>query len=287
MVTRSCTQKQFLLRPDKESTNAFIYCLAVTANKYEVDVMSYQQMSNHLHDALFDRQGVHPAFNEHFHKLLAKCMNATRGRWENFFSSEQVCVVRLETREAVIEKIVYVITNPVKDGLVERVEDWPGANSYRALMTGEPVRATRPKKFFAADGTMPEEVTLHVTIPPELGDREEILAEIRARVAAVEEAEAKKRAATGRKVLGRNAVLRQSWRDSPTSRAPRRGLRPTIAGRSLWKRLEAIQRKREFVAQYRHARMARLAGLPATFPAGTYWLARFVGVPVAGHEKTN
>jgi len=286
MVTRRCTQRQFLLRPHKDTNNAFIYCLAVAAQKFEIDVIDFVQMSNHLHDALFDRYGTGPAFYEHFHKLLAKCMNATLGRWENFFSSEQVCVVRLETRAALIDKLVYIATNPVKDGLVERVDDWPGASGYRALMTGEPLRATRPKKFFAEDGTMPAEVTLHLKVPPELGNREEILAEVRRRVAAFEETEALRRAKSGRKVLGRYAVLRQSWRDSPTSREPRRGLRPTIAGRNLWARLEAIERKREFVIRYRAARKAFLTGLPVVFPNGTYWLARFAGVSVAPCEKT-
>jgi putative transposase len=287
MVTRRCTQQQFLLRPHRDTNNAFIYCLAVAAQKYEIDVMDFVQMSNHLHDGIFDRHGTGPAFYEHFHKLLAKCMNAMLGRWENFFSSAQVNVVRLETREALVDKLVYIATNPVKDGLVERVDDWPGASGFRALMTGEPLRATRPKKFFAMDGTMPKTVTLHLTIPPELGDRDEILAEVRARVAAVEESEARERAATGRKVLGRYAVLRQSWRDSPTSREPRRGLRPTIAARNLWARLEAIQRKREFVARYRVARQALLSGAPIPFPRGTYWLAQFAGVPVEGCEKNN
>ena len=101
---------------------------------------------------------------------------------------------------------------------------------------------------------MPEQVTLHLAIPPELGDAEQILAKVRAGVAAVEAREARKRAETGRHVLGRHAVLRQSWRDSPTSREPRRTLRPTIAARSLWVRLEAIQRKREFTEAYRKAR---------------------------------
>jgi putative transposase len=287
MITRRCTQQQFLLRPSKETNNAVIYCLAVAAQKYEVDVMDFQQMSNHLHDGIYDRHGTGPAFYEHFHKLIAKCMNATLGRWENFFSSQQVNVVRLETREDLINKLVYIATNPVKDGLVERVKHWPGANGYEALMTGKPLRATRPKKFFAKDSRMPKEVTLYLRIPPELGNQEEILAEVRARVAAVEEEEARKRAETGRKVLGRNAVLRQSWRDSPTSREPRRGLRPTIAAKSLWARLEAIQRKREFVARYRAARAAFLAGMPIPFPYGTYWLSRFVGVPVSPGENLN
>jgi REP-associated tyrosine transposase len=287
MMTRSCTQRQFFLRPDRETNNAFIYCLAVAAQRYEIDVLNFVQMSNHLHDAIYDRHGNAPAFNEHFHKLLARSMNAYRGRWENFFSSEQVNVVRLENREDLIRKLIYIATNPVKDGLVERVDEWPGTSGYRALLTGEPLRATRPKHFFADDGTMPAEVTLHVRIPPEFGDREEILREVRAGVAAVEEEEARKRAETGTRVLGRNAVLRQAWDASPTSRAPRRGLRPTIAARSLWARLEAIQRKREFVVAYRKARQALLAGTPIPFPYGTYWFRRFAGVAISAPENMN
>jgi biotin-(acetyl-CoA carboxylase) ligase len=53
--------------------------------------------------------------------MLARSQNALRGRWENFWSSEQVCVVRLVNREDVIAKLVYTATNPVKDGLVDRV----------------------------------------------------------------------------------------------------------------------------------------------------------------------
>jgi hypothetical protein len=40
-----------LLRPDPETNNAFVYCLAVAAQRHEVDVMNFMQMSNHLHDA--------------------------------------------------------------------------------------------------------------------------------------------------------------------------------------------------------------------------------------------
>jgi putative transposase len=287
MVTRRCTQRMFLLRPDRESNNAFIYCLGVAAQRHMVDVMAFIQMSNHLHDGIYDRQGTEPAFFEYFHGLLAKCMNALRGRWENFFSSTQTSVVRLETREALIDRLVYIITNPVKDGLVEKVSEWPGASGYQALLTGQPLRATRPKHFFAQDGTMPEEVTLHLTIPPELGDSTEILAEIQMRVAAVEQEEAAKRARTGKRVLGRNAVLRQSWRASPSSREPRRGLRPTFAAKSFWAAVEAIQRKHDFIAAYRAARLAFLAGTPTLFPPGTYWLRRFAGVAITGAEKTN
>lgn len=286
MITRRCTQRQFLLRPDRETNNAFVYCLAVAAKRNSVVLMGFIQMSNHLHDAAFDRDGNLPAFYEDFHKLLAKCMNAYRGRWENFFATEQTCVVRLETADALIEKLVYIATNPVLDGLVATVDEWPGASGYRALLEGRALVARRPRHFFSEDGDMPEEVTLELTIPPELGGRDAILAAVQERVAAVEASEALNRARSGKRPLGRYAVLRQSWRDSPTSREPRRTLRPTFAARSLWARLEAIQRKREFAAAYRRALLAYRAGLPAVFPAGTYWLQRFLHVSVAPRVET-
>lgn len=40
-------------------------------------------------------------------------------------------------------------------------------------------------------------------------------------------------------------------------------------------------RNKCFVAAYRAARIAWLAGIPTVFPPGTYWLHRFAGVPIA------
>lgn len=290
MTTRRCTQRQYLLRPDAETNNAFLYCLIVAAQKYQIDVLDFVQMSNHLHDGIYDRHGNGPAFYEHFHKLLAKCVNALRGRWENVFASEQVCVVRLEGTEELIDKLVYIATNPVKAGLVERVDEWPGASGYHAFVEGKVLRAKRPRHFFSEHGTMPEEVSLRLRIPPELGDHDVIVAAVKARVRQVERAEARKRAESGQRVLGRYAVLRQSWRDSPTSREPRRGLRPTFVARSIWALLERSQRKRRWQSEYRQCRDLLLAGARAVFPHGTYWLRRFFGVevkPISAVQEIN
>ena len=162
MVTRRCTQRQFLLRPDKETNNAFIYCLAEAAQRFGIDVLLPCAMANHHHTVIYDRHGTVPAFTEHFHKMLAKSQNALRGRWENFWSSEQVCVVRLVDTAAVMRKLVYAATNPVKDRLVERVHHWPGVNGLSALLGQRPLHATRPRHFFRPGGSMPEAVTLHL-----------------------------------------------------------------------------------------------------------------------------
>ena len=281
LVTRRCTQRQFLLRPDRETNNAFTYCLIEAAQRYTISVLLSCAMSNHHHTVIFDPCGRYPEFIEHFHKMLARSQNALRGRWENFWSSEQVCVVKLVGREDVMNKLVYTATNPVKDHLVDRVHHWPGVNGLSALLTGRPLRAERPKHFFRPEGSMPEVVEMSLSIPPELGSNRELLEELKQRVDAVEVEVAAERQRTGRRVCGRRAVLQQSWRGQPSSHEPRRNLRPRVAARDKWARMEALLRNRLFITAYTKAREGWRAGATVTFPPGTYWLRRFMNVPIA------
>jgi putative transposase len=284
MVTRRCTQRQFLLRPDAETNNAFTYCLIEAAQRFEIDVILPCALSNHYHAVVFDRCGRYPEFLEHFHKLFARCQNALRGRWENFWASEQVCVVKLVGREDVLDKLVYTAINPVKDGLVDRVDHWPGVNGLRALLTGRCLRAERPRHFFRRDGAMPAAVEMKLTIPSELGSETGVLEELRQRVAAAVDSIASERMRTGQRVYGRRAVLRQSWWARPTSVEPRRNLRPQVAARSKWARIETLLRNRAFLAEYAAARTSWQEGAVVTFPIGTYWLRRFANVPIAARS---
>jgi len=95
-----------------------------------------------------------------------------------------------------------------------------------------------------------------------------------------EEERAAERQRTGGRVHGRRAVLAQSWRDQPASHEPRRNLRPRIATRSTWGRLEALLRDRAFAVDYADARARWKDGDAAVFPPGTYWLQRFASVPI-------
>jgi putative transposase len=213
--------------------------------------------------------------------MFARSQNALRGRWENFWSSEQLCVVKIVDRDAVMDKLVYTATNPVHDHLVDRVHHWPGAHSLAELLAGRCLRAKRPRHFFRPDGPMPEVVEMRLTLPPELGPAAELLAQLRDRVPAVEVEREAERRHVGQPVLGRRAVLAQSWRDHPTNHEPRRSLRPRVATRSKWARIEALLRNRAFAEDYVRARERGRAGAPVAFPPGTYWLRRFAYVPVA------
>src|ERR1044071_1764947 len=127
---------------------------------------------------------------------------------------------------------------------------------------------------------MPEVLEMSLTIPSELGSAAELLAELRERVRAVEHERASDRLRTNRRVLGRRGVLAQSWRDHPTTVEPRRNLRPRIATRSKWARIEALVRNRRFAVDYAAARERCRDGMAVVFPPGTYWLQRFASVAV-------
>jgi putative transposase len=278
MLTRRCTQRQYLMRPDPETNNAFIYCLAVAATRYRIQVLFTMAMSNHHHTGIHDPDGNYPAFLEHFHKLFAKCQNALRGRWENFWSSEQTSVVRLAEPSDVLDKLTYALTNPVKDGLVERAHHWPGVTSLDPTLRGTTLSASKPKHFFREDGPMPETISLSISRPPgfERLAPAEFAELVAMRVRQVEDTVLAERRRTGARVLGRRAILAQRCTDRPGSHEPRRGLSPQVAARSRWSRIEALLRNKTFRAAYAAARTAFISGVrDVLFPCGTYWLRRF------------
>ena len=269
LVTRRCTQRQFLLTPTtRRHVNAFLYCLAYAARRTGVLIHAVIVMGNHYHLVVTDVHGVLPVFTECLNKLVAKCMNAMRGRWENFWASEPVSYVRLIDDEAVIDKIAYTLCNPVQEGLVERGDQWPGLRLGRAGSYA----ARRPKKFFRQKGLMPASIALELTAPP--------LAEPSAREAqrhidqVVAERELKARdrvTAAGRTFVGRRAVIEQDPFASPATREVRRDLSPQVACRNKWLRIETLFECIDFARQYAQAMVTWCREQrDVIFPAGTY-----------------
>jgi putative transposase len=161
LVTRRCTQRQFLLAPKRRTNQTFHYCLAYAARQTGVWVHAVIVMSNHYHLLVTDPKGVLPEFVACLNKLVAKCMNASYGRWENFWASQQASYVRLLDSEAIVDLMSYVLCNPVEAGLVKRGVEWPGLRfGHRGSF---PVR--RPQ-FFRENGHMPKTLVLELDWPP-------------------------------------------------------------------------------------------------------------------------
>jgi REP element-mobilizing transposase RayT len=281
MITRRCSERRFLLRPDHETNNAFIYCLVVAAQRFGIQVIFTYAAANHHHTGIFDPDGRYPDFMAYFHKYVAKCQNALRGRFENFWSSEHASVVRLVEPNDILEKMIYALTNPVKDPLVERVWEWPGVNSYSATVDGVTLTATRPAHFFREDGSMPEVATLTISRPQgfEKMSEGDFAALIKMRVTAEEKSAAANRREQGIRVLGRERILNQDWRARPKSAEPHFNLSPRVAAKNKWARIEALARNTAFLATYLDARDRFAKGArDVVFPAGTWGLRRYVNV---------
>lgn len=275
MITRRISQRQFLMRPGKDTVGAFAYCLAVAAKRYGVKVYWLMVMSNHYHAGVYDELGNFPEFLRDFHSLLARCLNCLHARWENVWASEQTSVVDLGDADAIFDKMIYSLCNAVKDHLVDRAHHWPGLCSYRYQLANRPLVATRPHWFFNKNGSMPERVELHFERPQEfahLSDKQ-WTEKLMAAVAQEEAKAADVRKTEGRRVLGSKAVRRQSPFSHPKTTSDRRRLRPRVASKNKWRRIEMLQRNRHFQDCYRRAYARRAAGdVDVLFPYGSYKL---------------
>jgi len=275
MLTRRCSERRFFLRPSKQVNQAYVYCFAVAALEYQIDVYWLSVMSNHHHPGVKDKLGNYPEFLRYFHSLLARCLNVHFGRSESLWANEQTGVLLLGDAEAIFDKMIYALTNPVKDHLVDSVLNWPGFNSLRYQLAGKPVVVERPKWFFDEDGDMPEQVELNFVRPPEFAhlSHEEWTDKIRAAVAEQERIAAQQRQETGSRVVGRKAILRQSPCSRPKSPTKRSGLQPRVASKNKQRRTALLAANKRFEQRYRDAYSRRRAGeRDVMFPYGTYKL---------------
>ena len=278
LVTRRCTQRLFLLKPSIRTTTVFVYCLAVAARKTGVLVHAIAVMSNHYHAVCTDPEGRLPEFMAYLHRLVATCMNAGLGRWENFWASEKPSAVLLENDEDVLDKIVYLACNPVTSGLVAKAEHWPGLPAYQP---GKTLNADRPEVFFRKDGDMAESASITL-VPPPLTTKptlqnynEQISNLVRSEEMRVQTEMGK----LGRSFRGKAAALGQKVSDSPFTKKQRRRLNPDVACKSKWHRIEALRRLKSFISEYKEALIEwRRGNREVVFPAGTYALRIHAGV---------
>lgn len=66
LISRPCTQRQFLLRPDETVNQIYLYCLGEAAQRYEMTLHGWMPMGNHQHVQARDNLGNFPAFLAHF-----------------------------------------------------------------------------------------------------------------------------------------------------------------------------------------------------------------------------
>jgi len=273
LVTRRCSQRQFLLRPSKATTERVGYLIAVAAERFHIDLHAFCVMSNHLHLVVTDPEARLPAFHQFLDSLVGRSMNASLGRRENFWAPPSYSAVALQGPSTIVDKVAYVLANPVAAGLVRRGRMWPGLWSAPAQMGAEPLEFTRPTPFFRKRGTraLPERASLRLVLPPGFDSpasfRRDVCDELQLR----EEAAAVDMQAHRRGFLGVQAVLAQRPFARPSRPEPLRRLNPRVASKHQPSRVQALTHLVAFLRDYRRAFSAwRNHATNVLFPAGTY-----------------
>lgn len=282
-ITRRCLGRQFFLVPSEPLNQIIGYWLGVCLERHGVLLHAACFMSNHLHLDVTDPHGVLPEFKADFNAVLARAVNALRGRFDRFWSADRPCDVRLLDDDDVVQNMVYTLANPTSAGLVKWGRRWPGFTTAGHPF-GTRLEFAKPSVFFDAGGKLPDLAVVTVTRPDihsEMSDAA-LYAELVARTRDRETEKQLEMRRSGRRFLGEARVLRQRWRDSPRSREARFTGTPTLSAKNRWARAAQLRRDRRWEAAYSAAREQLIGGdLAAVFPAGTYWLRRFVGVSVA------
>lgn len=270
-ITRRTQSRRFLLRPDPETIALFLYCLGVAAARYRIRVHSLCVMSNHYHLIATDPEGWLPLFLQYFHRLVALGIQRQR-TWDEVVwePNRQTSVVELLTDAAVVEKTLYLLTNPVSAGLVSDCDEWPGVVRSGAF------GVERPGCFH--EGCLPARTEVSFVPAPAVSG-EQVIAD--AVALGTPGALAAARGRTGRRPIGARRALRISPRDVPQTAKSKWNLSPRLAAMSRAVLAEGKAALRAFRSAYRIAFDSMRGGLLVPFPAGTWKLVRQFGLPGA------
>jgi REP element-mobilizing transposase RayT len=279
LVTRRCSERRFFLRPSKDLNELFLYLLAVSAERYRIRLHLFCVMSNHFHLLLTDPKAQLPAFMQFLDAFVARAVNALIGHDEALWDPGSFNAVALSTPEDILREGVYLLANPVAEGLVRHGHLWPGLWSAPARVGGEPFVVERPRRFFGENSSFPREATLQLTVPPGFASAEAFGSRL---VAGLEEREAE----LGKEhhsFLGAVQVLRMKPTSRPKTKEERGGLTPRFAAadretrKALRERLLAFTRAHwQALLEWREGRRK------VVFPAGTYLMRVLHGAACAG-----
>jgi REP element-mobilizing transposase RayT len=283
-VTRRCSERRFFLRPSQGTNEIVLYVLALAARRYHVLVHALCALSNHVHLVVTDVEGRLPAFMQYVDSLVARAVNASLGRFEGFWATDgSYSAVEPLDPSDVLAKMAYVLANPVAAGLVKRGAEWPGVWTAPEQIGTTKLTVRKPKGFFDPKGYLPDTVELELTVPPGFASPDQFRSQLAAAVRELEKKHAQELASKGRRIIGAARVLAQNPFARPSPGEPHFRLKPRIAARDKWRRIEALSRIKSFEQHYRDSRARWCSGIrEVVFPAGTYLMRIMYGVQCAG-----
>ncbi|MBW8877237.1 MAG: transposase [Acidobacteria bacterium] len=281
-VTSRTLQGRYLFLPGPQFNDIFLGTLGKAQRDCEVEINAVSVLSSHFHLLLTVDDAQQTAnFMRSFKAKLAIEVNRLTG-WEGtVFDRRYEMAVVTDEEGAQAGILKYVLSQSVKEQLVERLEDWPGVHSIRALLEGIPLtghwfnrsqeQAARDRgEEFSRLRYATEETVILSKIPcwAHLSDEE-----YRRRIASLQEdieAEAAvAREAAGTQVLGIEKILARDpqYRPQKLARSPA----PLVHAATQAARKAFYEAYSWFVRAFRDAaEKLRRGDRMAPFPAGSF-----------------
>lgn len=134
-VIARCNNEEFLFK-EKEDFEEYLQVLREAKEKYIFELNSYVLMSNHVHLILTTRNGygidkvihaVHLAFAKRYNKRRERKGHFWRDRFKSLIIDDDIYALTC---------MRYIDRNPVRAGIVRKVEDWLWS-SHRFYALGE------------------------------------------------------------------------------------------------------------------------------------------------------
>jgi len=282
MVTCRVLLRRYLFKPDRAILNAFKYLLGEYARKHGIRIFAVCVMSTHYHLVVLDTRGVLPKFLRDVNRSVANVIKA-RYRTSGAVFQQEPSKVKLHGAKAVVDKIAYVLANPVAAGAVRDPREWPGLRTRLSDMGRTVVRGLRPEHYFGRRKTMRPDASFAVEMPPVLLDaygREKAMEEL---TLALEEKVAEARAEVRRKgwtYLGAKRAMSVSPFKQAVAYEVFGARNPDLSTYGLTAE-EAATVKREYIAfhlAYQDCRQRLMRGeTDVLWPAGTWAMVQHFG----------
>ena len=129
LITCRTRGAELLLVPRGELNNCIGGIVAKYAELYGVKLYAICVLSNHYHLLVSSSNGNLSLFAENVNREISKRVNRMLGRKGSLWGRRYDDQVVIEAKDG-IEGLLYVLTNPVRHGLVTHPKLWPGVTSY-------------------------------------------------------------------------------------------------------------------------------------------------------------
>lgn len=274
LLTRRCMERRHFLRPDPYINQVTAFELGKATERHGQVIHAAVFMSNHKHSVVTDTNGERSRFMQDSMSGIARSRNRDLDRRGHFWGAGSYGDTVLLDRDAIERKILYVLLNPVRAGLVKRAEDWPG---FKILprQWGKTIRVEKPGRFY---GRKSPEVVEFTPMPPpgfEEMSLEEVIAHFEELLRLAEDEIASLREEMGLSVCGPAKVQELDPGSSPATPDQRGKINPRFATRNRALLIQAIEAYRGFYDDYKKARLRWLKGAKnIVFPCGTVALRR-------------